>query len=147
MNATVLIGTVVLMLVWGVWGITTKLAIRDIGLQILVWGQVASLAMFPLYFIFFKDLLPLKIQGGSIFWAVASGVLGTSGTLILYLLQRAAPASIAIPLSALYPAVTVALAFLLLREEITPQQWLGIILALAAIALLTIDFNQFFSRT
>lgn len=143
----VLVGGIVMLLFFGVWGITAKLAMKQIGLQIVIWAQVASTAVFPLYFVLFKDMLPLKLETGAIAWALVTGALGIGGTIMLYLLLRVAPTSIIIPLSSLYPLITIVLSFLILREQITPQQWIGIAFALAAIALLSIDFNQFFAKT
>ncbi len=143
MNLGVLLGGLALLLIWGAWGVTAKFALKDIGMQIVVWAQIAQTLIFPLYFVLFKDLLPLKIQGDAIWWAMVSGAFGILGTLILYLLLRAAPTSIAVPLSALYPVVTIILSYLILHEKITTQQWVGIAFALVAIALLSIDFSQF----
>jgi transporter family protein len=137
MNNAVLLGGVVLLLMWGVWGIAAKMAIKEVGLQVLVWSQVAALALFPLYFLLFKELLPIKLSGPGIGWALVAGALGVLGTLILYLLLRAAPTSIVIPLSALYPVVTVVLAYFFLHEEMPPTRILGVVCALAAIWLLT----------
>ena len=146
MNLGVLLGGVVLLLLFGLWGITAKLAMKEIGLQIVIWAQVASTAVFPLYFVLFKDLLPLKLETGPVILALVTGALGIGGTIMLYLLLRVAPTSIVIPLSALYPVVTILLSLLILREQITPQQWLGIAFALAAIALLSFDFGQLFAK-
>ncbi len=146
MSWGVLAGGVVLLLLFGVWGITAKFAMREIGLQIVIWAQVASTAIFPLYFILFKDLLPLKLETGAIIWALITGALGIGGTMMLYLMLRVAPTSLVIPLSALYPVITVTLSFLILRERITLQQWLGILFALAAIALFSFDFSQLFGK-
>jgi drug/metabolite transporter (DMT)-like permease len=41
-------------------------------------------------------------------------------------------------LAALYPGGTIALAALVLRERIAPVQWVGLLLALAAAAVLAI---------
>jgi drug/metabolite transporter (DMT)-like permease len=146
MSWGVLLGGIVLLLLFGLWGITAKLAMKEIGLQIVIWAQVASTAIFPLYFVLFKDLLPLKLETGAIVLALITGALGIGGTIMLYLMLRVAPTSIVIPLSALYPLITIVLSFLILRERITPQQWLGIAFALLAIALLSIDFNQVFAK-
>ncbi len=147
MTWSVLFGGIVLLLLFGVWGITAKFAMKEIGLQIVIWAQVASTAIFPLYFFLFKDLLPLKLETGAIIWALITGALGIGGTIMLYLMLRVAPASIVIPLSALYPVITVTLSFLILRERITPQQWLGILFALAAIALFSFDFSQLLGKS
>jgi transporter family protein len=137
LNSTVLIGGTVLLLLWGAYGIAAKIAVHEIGLQVLIWSQVASLALFPAYFFLFKELLPIKIDGAGIAWALGAGVLGVAGSVILYVLLRDAPASVVIPISALYPVVTVVLAFIFLREELSLARVAGIALAVIAIWLLS----------
>jgi transporter family protein len=137
MNLPVLLGGLGMFLAWGVWGLTAKVAVKEIGLQLLVWGQLANLALFPLYFVFFRELLPLKWDAIGIGWALLTGALGALGTLFLYLTLRAAPTSIVIPLSSLYPIVTVILAYIFLHEEISPTRILGVVCAIAAVWLLT----------
>jgi bacterial/archaeal transporter family protein len=137
MNLPVLAGGVGMLLAWGVWGIAAKFAVKQIGIQALVWGQLATFALFPLYLVLFKELLPLKWDATGIGWALLSGALGALGTLFLYLTLRAAPASVVIPLSALYPVVTVVLAYIFLQEELSLTRLLGVGCALAAVWLLT----------
>ncbi len=96
MNASVLVGAIALLLLWGVWGIIAKVAVKEIGMQVTIWSQVAGVAMLPLYFFLFSDMLPLKLGGAGIAWAIIAGVLGTAGAIILYVLLRAAPTSIAV---------------------------------------------------
>ena len=137
LNSTVLVGGIALLLLWGAYGIAAKIALNAIGLQVLIWSQVASLVLFPTYFLLFKELLPLKLDGAGIAWALGAGVLGVSGGVVLYLLLRDAPASMVIPISALYPVVTVILAFLFLHEELSWSRVAGIALAVIAIWLLS----------
>ena len=137
MNLPVLAGGIGMFLAWGVWGITAKFAVKQIGMQLLVWGQLAALVLFPLYFILFRELFPLKLDVPGIGWALVTGALGTLGTMFLYLTLRAAPTSVVIPLSALYPVVTVILAMIFLQEELSPTRLLGVVCALAAVWLLT----------
>ncbi len=147
MNLGVLVGGIVLLLLFGLWGITAKLAMGGIGLQIVIWAQIAQTLIFPIYFLLFRDLLPLKFDGPAIVWALVTGALGIGGTIMLYVMLRVAPTSIVIPISALYPVITIVLSYFILHEKITAQQWLGIAFALVAIALLSIDFNQLFARS
>lgn len=137
MSSTVLVGGIALLLLWGAYGIAAKIAVGEIGLQVLIWSQIASLALFPAYFFFFKDLLPLKFDGGGVAWGIVAGVLGASGGVVLYLLLSDAPASVVIPISALYPVITVILAFIFLHEELSPVRLGGIALAVISIWLLS----------
>jgi uncharacterized membrane protein len=54
-------------------------------------------------------------------------------------LEKGAKASVAIPLTALYPLCTVALATAFLNERPTVLQWIGIALAVAAGAMLSYE--------
>lgn len=137
MNWAVLAGGLGMFFAWGIWGLTAKIALKHLGLQSLVWGQIAAVAMFPIYFWLFKEMLPLKMDGVGIAWSLVTGALGILGTLFLYLTLRVAPASVVIPLSALYPVVTVILAYLFLNEEPSLTRVLGVGFALIAVWLLT----------
>ncbi|MBI5300906.1 MAG: EamA family transporter [Chloroflexi bacterium] len=137
MSVTVLLGGAALLIFWGVWGIAAKFAAQQVGMQALIWSQVASLGMFPLYFVFFKDMLPVEWKINGIAWALVSGALGVAGTAVLFLLLRHAPVSLVVPISALYPVVTVALAYVFLHEEMSPMRIAGVVCAVAAVWLLT----------
>jgi len=137
MSGTVLVGGAALLVLWGVWGVTAKFASQQIGMQALLWGQVAALGLFPLYFVLFKDMLPVEWKVHGIAWALVSGALGVGGTTVLYWLLRNAPVSVVVPISALYPVVTVVLAYLFLHEELSPMRIAGVVCAIAAVWLLT----------
>jgi bacterial/archaeal transporter family protein len=138
LNSSVLIGGGILLFFWGAYGVAAKIAVKEMGLQVLIWSQVAALALFPVYFYLFKDLLPLKWDGSGIAWALTSGALGALGGVVLFILLRDAPASIVIPISALYPVVTVILGYIFLQEEISVTRLGGIVLAVVAIWLLSV---------
>jgi len=97
---------------------------------------------FILAFIFFlllslKKLLPLKTNLPEIFLAALGGVFGMLGYIFFYLLLSKNEASIVVPLTALYPALTIFLAVLFLKEALSITHLAGIILALLSIFLLT----------
>jgi bacterial/archaeal transporter family protein len=96
------------------------------------------LLLFPSYFFLFRDLLPINFKLSGIALALIAGGLSALGVLILYLLLRVAPASVVIPISALYPLVTVILSFIFLNEVLSWARVLGVACALAAIWLLSI---------
>jgi len=137
MNPTLVFGSAAMLLFWGVWGIVVKLVTKDIGMQALIWGQLGAIGLFPVYFLLFKEMLPLEIKVGTIALSVVAGMLGVLGTMTFYVLLRIAPANIVVPLSALYPVVTVVLAYFFLHEDLSPMRIAGVACALAAIWLLT----------
>ncbi len=137
MNFGILFGASALLVIWGVWGLVAKFALREVDMQIALWSQIASLTLIPLYFVLFREMTPVKFVWAGMGWAYLSGLLGAGGTIVLYLLLRSAPLSVVIPISALYPVVTVVLSAIILKEKVGPLQIVGLVLAVAAIWLLS----------
>ena len=54
-------------------------------------------------------------------------------------MKSGAKASIAVPLTSTYPCLTLLLAITFLAERLTAIQWTGIVLALAAAALMSYE--------
>jgi drug/metabolite transporter (DMT)-like permease len=72
-------------------------------------------------------------------WAiVAAGVADAVANTLLIIGFRLGDLSVIAVLAALYPAGTIALAAIFLRERIAPVQWVGLVLALAAAAMLAV---------
>ena len=70
--------------------------------------------------------------------AVGSGLLDASANVLILLGLRAGDLTTMSVLVALYPAGTIVLAAVVLRERIAPVQWVGLVLAVAAAALLAV---------
>lgn len=70
--------------------------------------------------------------------AVSCGLLDVTANALLLFGIRAGDVSIAAVLGAMYPAGTILLAAIVLRERIAPVQWTGLALALTAAALLAL---------
>ena len=68
--------------------------------------------------------------------AAACGVVDVTANFLLLLGMRAGDLSVMSVLTAMYPAGTILLAAVVLRERIAPVQWLGLALALAAAGML-----------
>jgi transporter family protein len=125
-------------LCWGVVGLLQKLGTNRISSRsLLVWLVVG-----------FAALLPLLWRGGALSglgWRVLLiGLLGGAanglGSWALFeALERGAKASVAVPLTALYPLVTIVLARIFLAETLTFRQWIGIALAVAGGAMLSYE--------
>ncbi|GAA3886759.1 DMT family transporter [Leifsonia kafniensis] len=70
--------------------------------------------------------------------AVACGVVDAAANVLLLLGIRSGDLSVMSVLTALYPAGTILLAAVVLKERIAPVQWVGLVLALVAAGMLAI---------
>ncbi len=124
---------------WGAWGLQSKLIVD----RMSPWmNQV----LFPL------GLLPVmagmllskrvhegagKPKGG--WYAVITGILGAAGNIAFYLaLERGGKVSVVVPLTCLFPLITVLAAYVVLKEKLTRPQVMGLAVALVAIYLLSV---------
>jgi len=126
-----LLPAVATLVLWGLWGYVLKIA----GMK-LDWREVyfiSSLSSFTLALLFYMYskgfTLPLNTYA---LYAAIAGIMGGLGYLTFMIAISRGNASIIIPLTALYPAITAILAVLFLGEKIKPTQIAGIILALVA---------------
>jgi len=123
---------------WGTWGVFSKLAVERIDQQVLVWGSLIVVpAIFLVYLAATGELAPLKMQGPGIAFAMLGGVGAALGTVCFYLLLARERASLAVPMTSLYPGLTVILSVLFLKEQLSGTHVVGVLLALAAVAFLS----------
>ena len=123
---------------WGVNGLFMKLGTNRISARAMVIWVTAGFAVL-LPFLWATTTLSGLGAGAICAGLIAGTVNGLGNWAIFACLERGAKASVAIPLTALYPLCTVGLATAFLGERPTPLQWLGIALALAGGAMLSYE--------
>jgi transporter family protein len=118
------------------WGLFSKVATQHVGPQVAyllgIFGYLPVLAIL-LYETGGK--VPFHPWG----WAAALAA-GMSTAFALFFFFRAlhhGAASVIVPLTSLYPVVTVLLSWLFLKESLSPRQLLGLVLAMTAVWLLS----------
>jgi drug/metabolite transporter (DMT)-like permease len=102
----------------------------------LVWARVASVVFLSTaIMVAVKPGTPMKGQWGFI---VMAGVLDALGNLLFSTAAHLGRLDVSAVLSSLYPAATVLLAWLFLREKLKRRQWMGVGAAFIALGLISI---------
>jgi drug/metabolite transporter (DMT)-like permease len=123
---------------WGIWGVLSK-------------GPSRELSGWMTQTLFTFALIPSAIVAGcskqvrvgtdkprGLFWGFVSGLLAAAGNIAFYLaLEKGADTAIAIPLTNVYPLVTLVIAWFWFKERLNAVQALGIVIAVGAIVLLS----------
>lgn len=122
---------------WGVSLFLPKLATNNMNPKsVLIYQEAGALivTIFVLWLINFKP--ETNIQGMTV--GILAGITGVLGTLFFLFAISKGTSIITVPATALYPLVSILLAFIILKEPITLKQVTGILFALIAIILLSI---------
>ncbi len=133
-----LLYSIVALMAWGVWGFLPKVALGylDPAAAFVFEALGGALAGLFVMLIFRPQLVGAPIMG--IIPAFFTGVLGYLGLIFfMYAVRQGEKLSIIAPITALYPAVTIALAMIFLKERLNFVQVTGILLALISIFLIS----------
>jgi len=127
---------------WGVWGALIEIP-EKAGFPATLSYTVWALTMIP------PALFALKIAGWklerdrrSIILGLLIGLLGAGGQVVLFQALRTGPAYLIFPIISLSPVVTILMSSVLLKESTSRRGWVGIIVALVAIPLLSYSGNR-----
>ncbi len=130
------IPAVLALVIYGFWGFFPKLAVSHISPASALVYEVAGTALVGLV-IFLVPGFELETEPRGIFFAVLTGLCGILGTLFFLAAAKHGRISLVVSLTALYPLITIILARIFLAEPMTSKNIIGMIMALAAIVLLS----------
>jgi transporter family protein len=124
------------LVLWGLWGVFSKVASTYLPSWVIF---LVELGVYLLVGVFIWGFLrtPVNWTFSGMAAAVAAGFAG--GFALFFFLKALAsgPAAVVVPLTSLYPVITVVLGVTFLQETLSLRQLAGIILAAMAVWLLS----------
>ena len=124
------------LILFGIMNILLKFVSGQAPVSLLTFIiYVSAIAAPILYFLYSGE--KFQLSGNFLVPAILIGVIGSISFILMTYALRAGTASHVIPIINLNTLVTVALAFLILGEKLTPKVGLGIFFAVASLYLLT----------
>ena len=131
-----LIYALLCILSWGAWGVFAKLGSDTMDpMQMQVLFTIGMLPLVTVALIGLRFKLETDTRG--VTYGILNGVLTGLGLLAYYAAMARGKASVVGPVTALFPLLTVGLAFCLLKERMNRVQGVGMILALLSIFILS----------
>ena len=137
--------TILAVICWGLWAIVSKMVGES--LTPAQSQALSTTGILPILFLLAmrRGVRPGRHHKFGIGAALGAGVLTCLGNVVYYTLLKNGKAVTVVPLTAIYPVVTVMLALVFLHERLSATQWLGIGLSLVAILLFNVQSTAAFS--
>lgn len=128
---------IVTTLTWGLWGALIEIPEKGGFPATLGYAVWALTMIIPALIVLKKVNWAIEKDKRSVWLGLIIGFTGAGGQLILFQALRTGPAYLVFPFISLSPVVTILLSFIFLKERASVRGWVGIILALFAIPLLS----------
>jgi len=130
-----LIPAALALILWGTWGVFQKIATNQMAPRSVYFVSALG-ALLVVIVILSTSRFTISLNFEGAFFALVAGVCSSLGGLLFLQAMSRGEAAVVITFTALYPAVSIILSFLLLNETITLKQGFGIVLALFSILLM-----------
>jgi bacterial/archaeal transporter family protein len=138
MNAATLrwlVPTMIYVVALGSVGVTSKLALRHLGWHdLILWSGI--IYVFVVGGLLARGQTALKVVQGTS-WALVSAVVAISSLIMLYVALGTGEASKVVPISAAYPAFTLVLSAVVLRERLTAARVIGVAMVIGGVIIVT----------
>lgn len=123
-------------LFWGVWGVVAKFISEEV-------NPYTNHVLFTIGMLFTLPLVVGKIRKETpnqkgVGWGLLAGILAVTGNVAVFqAFSSGGLAAIVIPLTNLYPLVTIGIALLVFKEKLNWLNGLGVLLAIPAVIMLS----------
>ena len=122
------------MIAWGIWGFIPKLTTKYISPMSAVIYEVLGGIIVGVFLLFLVGFRP-EVQTKGICLALLTGIVGFLGALYYLMAVRHGKVSVIVTMTALYPIISIGLAWGILHESLSIKEGIGIVLAFIAIGL------------
>ncbi|MEG4321259.1 MULTISPECIES: EamA family transporter [unclassified Microcoleus] len=130
-----LIYALVCSLLYGFWGVFSKLATKYIDYKTAFVYEAIGTLIATAFILTSSKNFSLEGNIAGIVFALLVGVCGTVASLIFLRAMESGPVVSVISITSLYPLITILLSYLFLKEPITIPQIIALVLALLAVIL------------
>ena len=125
------------LIVWGFWGFFPKLATNYLDPKSVIIYEILGGILIGIIVLAVMKFKPQFHKKATLF-GILTGIFGSTGALFFLFAISQGNASVIVTMTALYPLITIALAFLILKERVTKKQSIGMILAFIAMVLFSL---------
>ena len=132
-----LIYAIITTLFWGLWGALIEIPEKGGFPATLGYSVWAVTMIIPALIALWRVKWKLEHNTRSIILGSIIGITGAGGQLLLFQALRTGPAYLVFPFISLSPVVTILLSSVFLKEKASARGWIGMLLALIAIPLLS----------
>jgi len=130
---------IITILGWGIWGFMNKLAVGRIQPYAMVFYTFLFNVVFalPAYYLVKKAHQSLALDRLGLLFLVLAIISAFIASIAFIHLLSKNPASLAIPMTSVYPLLTILLSYLFLGERLAPLQMGGALLVVLGLVLLS----------
>jgi transporter family protein len=130
--------TIITVVFWGLWGFESKLLVDRASPYTSQVLYTIGLLVPVAIVLFSPRRFAGRRPGRGFFFAVLTGLLGGLGNIAFFVALAKGNASVIVPLTSLSPMVTVLVGVMVLKERMRWFQYVGLVLALIAMYLLSL---------
>ncbi len=119
----------------GIAGITTKVALRTIEWQqVVYWVPVAYVVLSAILWLVYQKPMVLGTGGG---WAIVTAFAAAGGLICFFYALSKGDASVVVPATSAYPVIALIGSAIFLSESITVPKVIGTLLVIAGVVVIS----------
>ena len=119
----------------GIAGITTKVALRTIEWQqVVYWVPVAYVVLSAILWLVYQKPMVLGAGGG---WAIVTAFAAAGGLICFFSALSKGDASVVVPATSAYPVIALIGGAIFLAEDITVPKVIGTLLVIAGVVVIS----------